>query len=99
MRLLQVYMFLKIHPYRWDTIKPMLAGLITALLIGPLLYPVSFISLPLQVFNKSLPVQLTLVPVSLIVYIGLLVLFRVSPEDKIVLDRLTKKFGFAKRKR
>jgi O-antigen/teichoic acid export membrane protein len=91
MRLLQVKLLLKIHPYRWDTIKPLGAGLLSALLTGLLLYPMNFISLPFQVFHKNIPIQLALIPVFLACYIGLLILFKVSPEDKIVLDRLRKK--------
>ncbi len=92
MRLLQVYLLLKIHPYRGDTFKPIGAGLISALMTGLLLYPVSIVNLHVQLFDKNLPLQLLLIPVFLACYLGLLVLFKVGPEDKIVLDKLRKKF-------
>ncbi len=64
MRLLQVRLLLKIHPYRWDTLKPLGAGLISSLLIGALLY---------------------------FLHLTLLMMFKFSPEDKIVIDKLRKK--------
>jgi O-antigen/teichoic acid export membrane protein len=85
MRLLQVRLLLHIHPYRSDTLKPILAGLISTLLIGALLY------LCVQLFGASLFLQLALVPVFLACYAMLLILFQVSPEDKIVLDKLRSK--------
>jgi hypothetical protein len=97
MRLLQVHLMLKLHPYRWDTLKPIGAGLISALLTGMLLYPVSFIGFHVQLFNKNLPLQLALIPVFLACYVGLLVLFKASPEDKIVLDKLRKKLVHGKK--
>jgi O-antigen/teichoic acid export membrane protein len=97
MRLLQVRLLLKLHPYRWDTLKPIGAGLISALLIGMLLYPLSFIGLRVEVFNKDLPLQLALIPVFLACYAGVLVLFKAGPEDKIVLDKLRKKLVHGKK--
>ena len=43
--------------------------------------------------HKDLPIQLLLIPVFLASYAGLLVLFKVSPEDQVVVDRLRKKLG------
>ena len=38
MRLLQVWILVKMQPYRWDVLKPVAAGLISAALTGGLLY-------------------------------------------------------------
>jgi len=99
MRLLQVRLLLKIHPYRPDAIKPILAGLISTLLIGGLLHLLSVANLFIQLFGKKIPIQLSLVPVFLACYVGLLILFKVSPEDKLVLDKLRSKFGRGKKKK
>jgi O-antigen/teichoic acid export membrane protein len=99
MRLLQVRLLLKIHPYRPDTIKPILAGLITTLLFSVLLQLLSSTNPSMQLFSKNIPIQLSLVPIFLACYIGLLALFKVSPEDKIVLDKLRSKFGHGKKKK
>jgi O-antigen/teichoic acid export membrane protein len=99
MRLLQVRLLLKIHPYRPDTIKPILAGLITTLLFSVLLQLLSSVNPSIQLLSKNIPIQLSLVPVFLACYTGLLALFKVSPEDKIVLDKLRSKFGHSKKKK
>ncbi len=92
MRLLQVHLLLKIHPYRWDTLKPIGAGFFSAFMTGLLIYPVGRVNLHVELFDKNLPLQLALIPVFLACYLGLLVLFKFGPEDKIVLDKLSKKF-------
>jgi O-antigen/teichoic acid export membrane protein len=92
MRLLQVHLLLHIHPYRPDTIKPILAGLISTLMIGALLYLFGLAHLSMQLFGKTLSIQLALVPVFLACYATLIILFQVSPEDKLVLDKLRNKF-------
>lgn len=99
MRLLQVRLLLKIQPYGPATIKPIIAGLVSALLIGALLELLSSMHASLQLFHKNVPLQLGLVPVFLACYAGLIVLLRVGPEDKIVLDKLRKKFGGGKKRR
>jgi hypothetical protein len=99
LRLLQVRLLLKIHPYRPDTIKPILAGLISTLLISVLLQLLSSANQSIHLFSKNIPLQLSLVPIFLACYIGLLALFKVSPEDKIVLDKLRSKFGHGKKKK
>jgi O-antigen/teichoic acid export membrane protein len=99
MRLLQVRVLLHIHPYRPDTIKPILAGLISALLTGALLYLMGQAHLSVQLFGKTFSMQLALVPVFLACYVELLILFKISPEDMFVLDKLKAKFGGSKKKK
>ena len=98
MRLLQVRLILKIQPYSWETLKPLAAWVISALLTGSLLSLFSMSNLSIQLFDIRLSIQLSLIPVFLASYIGLLALFRISPEDKIVLERLGRKFRRKKNK-
>lgn len=91
MRLLQVRILLKIHPYRWDTLKSLGAGLISSLIIGFLLYTFNLAHLSYRVYHFDLSLELLLLPVFLAIYVALLILFRFSPEDTIVLDKLRKK--------
>ena len=90
MRLLQVRVLLKMQPYRWDVLKPMVAWVVSALFIGSLLYLLELLHLSIQIFGFYL--QLSLIPAFLAIYVGLLVLFKVSPEDQVVLDMLRRKF-------
>lgn len=92
-RLVEVYVLLKIHPYRWDTLKPLGAGFISALLTGSLLYLLNLTHFSIQLFRMHLSIQLALVPVFLISYTLLLSLFKISSEDKIVLDKISGRFG------
>jgi hypothetical protein len=57
-----------------------------------LLYLLKQAHLSVQVGHFHLSFELLLVPVFLACYIGLLSLFKASPEDKIVLDTLRSKF-------
>jgi len=98
MRLLQVRLILKIQPYSWETLKPLAAWVISALLTGSLLSLFSMSNLSIQLFDIRLSIQLSLIPVFLASYIGLLALFKISPEDKIVLERLGRKFRRKKNK-
>ncbi len=41
MRLVQVGVVLKMQPYRWDTLKPLGAGLLSSAITGTLLYLLS----------------------------------------------------------
>ncbi len=90
MKLLQVRVFLKIHPYRWDTLKPLGSGIISAALIGGILY---FLSL----HHVNLFIQLSLVPVFLASYVLLIALFKLDQEDRIVVDAFRKKFKRTKK--
>jgi O-antigen/teichoic acid export membrane protein len=92
MRLLQVRLLLKIHPYRWDTLKPLGAGLISSLLTGALLYFLELTHVSFRFYHFNLSLELFLIPVFLVVYIALLMAFKFSPEDTIVIDKLRKKF-------
>jgi O-antigen/teichoic acid export membrane protein len=91
MRLLQVYIFLRMTPFRWDTLKPIAAGLLSAVVTGGLIYLFSLTHLTLRISHLNLSLELTLIPVFLALYVGLLAMFKVSPEDQIVLDALRKR--------
>ena len=96
-RLIEVYVLLKMFPYRWDTLKPFIAGFISALLTGILIYLLNLTNFSLPLFHAHLSIQLALVPVFLASYTFLLVLFKINPEDQIVLNRLRTKFGPGKK--
>ncbi len=87
-RLIQVYFLLKIQPYRWHTLKPIAAGLLSAAATEALLYP--FI-------HANVFIQLALIPIFLLLYIGCLALLKLSPEDKVVVDTLLNKFSRGKK--
>ena len=97
MRLLQVYVLLKIQPYRWDVFKPLVAGLISAGVTGALLYLLSYAHLSLRLGHENISFQLFLVPVFLAVYVGLIPVFKISAEDTVVIDALRKKIGRGKK--
>ncbi len=93
MRLAEVRFLLKMQPYRLDTLKPLAAGLISAALTGGAIYLLSRTGWSIRILHTHLlPIQLFLIPVFLASYIGLLIVFKISPEDKIVLDKVSKKF-------
>jgi len=92
MRLLQVGLILKMQPYRWDTLKPLCAGLISALLIGGALFLLRNFTLSKVLGHAILPAQLFLIPIFLALYVELLILFKGGPEDEIVIKSLRKKF-------
>src|SRR6266566_1136462 len=97
MRLLQVYIFLRMMPFRWDTLKPIGAGLISAVLTGGLIYLLSFSNLSLRISRINLSFELALIPVFIALYVGLLAILRISPEDQIVLDALRRKLKRGKK--
>lgn len=99
MRLLQVKLLLKLNPYRWETLKSLVAGLISTLLTAGLLHLLNIAPFTFRFFHLSLALQLILVPVFLASYVVLLALFGVSPEDRIVLDKLSGKFQRNKKKK
>lgn len=100
-KVIEVYFLLKVHPYRRDTLKPISAGVISAMVTGGLLYLFNLAHFSLQIFHLHLTVELelVLVPVFLACYIALLALFKISPEDKIVVDKLAKRFKFGGKSR
>ncbi len=99
MRLLQVRLILKMQPYRWDTLKPVCAGLISALLIGVALYLLHTFKLSIVLGHAILSAQLLMIPIFLVIYAELLILFKGSPEDEIVINSLRKKFLGGKNKK
>jgi O-antigen/teichoic acid export membrane protein len=100
MRLTQVYLRLKMQPYRWDTLKPVGAGLISSVFTGGPLYLLNHAHLhdTFIVGHAVLPLELGLIPVFLASYAVLLFLFKISPEDEIVLSMLRKKFRPSKKR-
>ncbi len=101
MRLLQVRIILKMQPYRWDSLKPVGAGLISSALTGGLLllFNASHIRASIVLGHAILSAQLGLIPVFVASYIGLIILFGIDPEDEIVLKALRKKFRRGKNKK
>ena len=97
MRLLQVYFFLKMTPFRWDTLKPIGAALISAVITGSLIYWLSLTNLSLHISRINISIELALIPVFIVLYVGLLAIFRISPEDQIVLDALRRKLRRGKK--
>ena len=97
MRVLQVYVLLKIQPYRLDVFKPVGAGIISAAVTGVLIYLFSYAHFSVHVGKGSLSLQIVLAPVFLAMYVGLIRLFKFSAEDKIVIDALRKKIKRGKK--
>jgi O-antigen/teichoic acid export membrane protein len=91
MRLLQVHFLLHIQPYRKETLKPLGAGLISSLVTGEMLYLISFTQWTIHIGHIHIPVELSLIPVFLMLYIWILRLFGISSEDNHVLHRLKQK--------
>ena len=96
-RLIEVHLLLKMLPYRWDTLKPLLAALISSAFTGVLIYLLNLTHYTLSIFHAHLSIQLALVPVFLASYTYLIILFKINPEDQIVLNRLRTKFGAGKK--
>src|SRR5579872_5978172 len=92
MRVLQVRILLKMQPYRWDVFKPIGASILAAAIVGIPVYAMSYLNFTVKVYKAQLYPQLLLVPVFVLLYIWLLARFKISPEDKIVLDKFAKKF-------
>ncbi len=99
MRLLQVRLLVKIQPYHWDVFKPLGAGFISSIITGGLLYLLGFYHLSLQISRYHISFDLFLVPVYVAMYVGLLLLFKIGPEDRIVLDMVGKKLRRGKKKK
>ena len=101
MRLLQVRVLLKMHPWRLDALIPFAAGLISSAVVGGILYLLylSHIEFALHLGHAILSLQLLLIPIFLVVYILLLTRFKPSSEDEIVLKAMRKKFSRGKGKK
>jgi O-antigen/teichoic acid export membrane protein len=91
MRLLQVHFLLHIQPYRKETLKPLGAGLISSLVTGEMLYLFSFAQWTIHIGHIHIPVEISLIPLFLTLYIWILRLFGINPEDHHVLHRLKQK--------
>jgi O-antigen/teichoic acid export membrane protein len=88
MRYIQVRLLLKMNPYAWDVLKPFGAGLLGAAITGCLLFLLQ---------KENVFIHLLLIPVCLGCYVGFLILFKVGPEDMVVIDALRKKIFRAKK--
>jgi hypothetical protein len=88
MRYVQVRLLLKMNPYAWDVLKPFGAGALAGAITGCLL---------LLLEKANVFVHLLLIPVCLGCYFGFLILFKVGPEDMVVIDALRKKISRAKK--
>jgi O-antigen/teichoic acid export membrane protein len=91
MRLLQVRFLLHVQPYRKDTLKPLGAGLISSLVTGEMLYLISLTKWTMHIGHIHIPVEISLIPVFLTLYIWILRLFGACSEDLHVLQRLKQK--------
>ncbi len=91
--LIEVYWYMKIHPYRWDILKPVLAGA-GATLVGLFLTHLVHVGYG----HKAIFGVLALVIPFMLVYVGLLALLRFSEEDKIVFETVRAKFSNRKKK-
>ncbi|MBI5207587.1 MAG: flippase [Candidatus Firestonebacteria bacterium] len=89
LRLIEVYYFLKIHPYKLNFWKSLTAGIISAgiyyWLINNFIYKITIIYLIL--FSSLF----------IITYVFLIYLFKLDEEDKYVLERLMGKLKFTKK--
>jgi O-antigen/teichoic acid export membrane protein len=85
-RLIEVYILLRIHPYRIDFYKPLLAGLsaVTASLILSHLFGPNIKNGLFALLGNSSAIAL--------IYILVLLLFGLDPEEKIILNRMKTKF-------
>ncbi|MDQ2714031.1 MAG: oligosaccharide flippase family protein [Chloroflexota bacterium] len=86
--LIEVYWIMKIHPYRWDMLKPLVAGIIASLATAPLaalIHP--------GYGHLAILGALCLVMPLVIVYVALLALFRFSEEDVMVFETVRAKLG------
>ncbi|GCE23422.1 flippase [Dictyobacter kobayashii] len=89
LRYIQIRSLLKFYPYNWHILKPMGAGLFSTLLVGGLLFLLA---------DAVLPVRLLLIPLFILCYAGCLYLFKIGPEDAIVLDAFRRKFTRSRHK-
>ncbi|MDQ6660048.1 MAG: flippase [Chloroflexota bacterium] len=98
MKLLQVKLLVKMQPYNRAVLKPIGAAIIASAITGALIYLLSLAHLSIQISKFHITFELLLIPVFIAIYFWLLALFKVSPEDKIVLDALSRKFKRGKKK-
>jgi O-antigen/teichoic acid export membrane protein len=98
-RVVEIRIFLKMHPYRWDMLKPLAAGLVSGAITFGLLRVLDMLIASNVVLSTRIPIQLILVPVLLALYIAVLVMLKIDPEDRIIVDRLRKKLPGGKGKK
>jgi O-antigen/teichoic acid export membrane protein len=84
MGFIEVYMILKIHPYKRSIFKPMAAGLI--------MFAAIFI-IKTYIFPGSISIiwLIVLIFISLGFYAGLLLIFRLNKEDRVVLEMIARR--------
>lgn len=92
------------QPYRWDTLKPLGAGLLSSAITGTLLYLLSHAPIhdSFILGHAVISLELGLLPVFIAIYVGVLILLKLDPADEIVLNALRKKlrkFGIGKKKK
>ncbi len=83
LQLLEVWYFLKMQPYRIDFLKPILSCLLSVFLLNTMQY--------IGVNSHRLIQILMLSALFLMSYGGFLFLFKLSPEDHVILDNLRKR--------
>jgi O-antigen/teichoic acid export membrane protein len=86
--LIEIYWIMGIHPYRWDILKPIIAGGVASV-GGVLLLRVS----PVSYGWLAIFIALGLVLAFMIVYVLVLALLGFSTEDMIVFDAVRAKLG------
>ncbi len=79
-RLVEVYIILGIHPYRWDFFKPLIAGLAVIVVTGAVK---SLISIDHQLVFLAVNVFMVV-----LTYVLILVVLKIPEEDRIVIDKI-----------
>ncbi len=87
---IEVYWIMKLHPYRWDVYKPLVAGGVASL-VGILL--LRFVHLQPVLGRFALLEELGLIIPFILVYVMLMMLLRFSEEDRIVFNAVLARFG------
>jgi O-antigen/teichoic acid export membrane protein len=83
LRLTQVWLFMKLHPYRWDYWKPILAGALSA---GLAWLVVEAAGIP-----EGVMTALVAAGIIGVTYLGLILLFGLSVEDRAAIDPVLKR--------
>jgi hypothetical protein len=83
----QVYYLFKIHPFRSDLVKPLVAGILVTLL--------TLLLTRFNLINLS-HMNILLIGTCLMLFVGLyfllIVILKLSDEDKFVIDNILKRF-------
>ncbi len=83
LRLAEVWYFLKMHPYSWNSLKPILSSVLSAALVLLLFY--------MGLDKNNFFVVFAMITIYLTAYLTLLWAFRLSQEDRMVLEKLKAK--------